>query len=151
MDRGAWQATIHRVINSQIQLKRLSIHIMQAWREENQYFVTKFPTVTRPRLILCWDYWEAKAECESLIFTGHPGLCPSEYTLGAPRSQTFLSETHRGPFISYSIAPNFFFINRRSEHHSAWSPPLWSHSGTRQPVSESHGALWVTKPLSDNS
>ena len=26
MDRGAWQATIHRVTKSQTQLKRLSIH-----------------------------------------------------------------------------------------------------------------------------
>ena len=27
MDRGAWQATVHRVAQSQIQLKRLSTHV----------------------------------------------------------------------------------------------------------------------------
>ena len=29
MDRGAWQATIHRVTQSQTQLKQLSVHSMR--------------------------------------------------------------------------------------------------------------------------
>jgi len=32
MDRGAWQATVHRVVKSQTQLKRLSVHAQTIYR-----------------------------------------------------------------------------------------------------------------------
>ena len=39
MDRGAWQATVHRIAKSQTQLKRLSTHTCRKSKREQAHFM----------------------------------------------------------------------------------------------------------------
>ena len=42
MDRGAWQATVHRIARSQIQLKQLSMHAVSSYIKSREYYYTSY-------------------------------------------------------------------------------------------------------------
>ena len=51
MDRGAWQATVHRVTKSQTQLKRLSMHAhthARMWTHSTYQILYSFPWFRSP-------------------------------------------------------------------------------------------------------